>query len=104
MASAAPGNNIFLLRKCDLDPALYPITHNIVASYSKFYGAFSAVNGNYKEAYIFDNNAFNLNGEPLGQDFFGVNFYNANKYAIRNFNFFSMFHGPEDEIVHGIRC
>ena len=75
MASAAPSNNILLLRKCDLDPALYPISYNIVASFSEFYDAFSAVNGNYKEAYIFDNNAFNLNGEPIGPDFFGINFF-----------------------------
>ena len=94
MASAAPSNNILLLRKCDLDPALHPISYNIVASFSEFYDAFSALNGNYKEAYIFDNNAFNLNGEPIGPNFFGINFYNANKNAIRNLTFSQCFMGP----------
>ena len=93
MASAAPSNNIFLLRKCDLDPVIFPILYNFVASYSDFYDAFSAVNGNYKEAFIFDNKAFNLNGEPIGADFFGLNFYNANKNAIRNLTFSQCFMG-----------
>ena len=94
MAHAAPLNNIFLIRKRDVDPLLNTILYNLVSSYCDFYSAFSAVKGNYKTAYIFDNDSFRLNNEKIDPDFFGINFYNAHKPIIRSLTFSQCFMGP----------
>ena len=94
LAHAAPLNNIFLIRKRDVDPLLNPILYNLVSSYCDFYSAFSAVKGNYKTAYIFDNDSFRLNNEKIDPDFFGINFYNAHKPIIRSLTFSQCFMGP----------
>ena len=94
LAHAAPLNNIFLIRKRDVDPLLNPILYNLVSSYCDFYSAFSAVKGNYKTAYIFDNDSFRLNNEKIDLDFFGINFYNAHKPIIRSLTFSQCFMGP----------
>ena len=58
LRAAAPNGNVLLIRPCDINPSINPILHNFAGSYEKFYGDFSKVNGNYKEAYIFSNPAF----------------------------------------------
>jgi hypothetical protein len=52
---AAPGNNISLIRPCDLDPDLNPILHGIVCAYREFYSHFTKCNKNWRQAIIFDN-------------------------------------------------
>ena len=58
LRAAAPNGNVLLIRPCDINHSIHPILHNFTGSYEKFYGEFSKVNGNYKEAYIFSNPAF----------------------------------------------
>ena len=77
----------------DLDPDTNPILHNFAVSFSHFYSCFCRINGNYKEAYIFDNNAFNLDGQTINPEFFGLLFYNRYKNAIRSLTFASCFVG-----------
>ena len=76
---SAPDNNILAIRPGDLDPDTNPILHNFAESYSIFYGEFSKINGNYKEAYIFSNPAFTRGPDTvqtLDQNFFGNNMHN----------------------------
>ena len=76
---AAPDNNILAIRPGDLDPDTNPILHNFAESYSIFYGEFSKINGNYKEAYIFSNPAFTRGPDTvqtLDRNFFGNNMHN----------------------------
>ena len=94
LASAAPNHNIFLLRKRDVDPTLNPIIYNLTASFCEFYSSFCQVDGNYKEAFIFENNAFCINQELLDPNFFGQNFYNAHKNSLRSLTFSQCFMGP----------
>ena len=54
LASLAPVNNILLIRSSDVDPDINPILHNFAICYTHFYGCFSRLNGNYKEAFIFE--------------------------------------------------
>ena len=77
----------------DLDPDTNPILHNFAVSFSHFYSCFCRINGNYKEAYIFDNNAFNLDGQTINPEFFGLPFYNRYKNAIRSLTYASCFVG-----------
>jgi hypothetical protein len=54
------GNNILLIRPCDVDANTHPILHGMVLDYQSFYSKFCAANGNYKRAYIFDNDCFKI--------------------------------------------
>ena len=94
LANLAPSNNILLLRPSDVNPLINPILHNLVLSYTNFYGRYSRLNGNYKEAYIFENSAFALNDQQINAEFFGQNFYNLYKNNIISLTFSMCFMGP----------
>ena len=89
LATLAPLNNILLLRTSDVDPNVNPILAKLVKSYSTFYSCFSKINGNYKEAFVYENDAFSLNQQLIDRDFFGHVFYNRYKNIIRSLTFSS---------------
>ena len=94
LVMAAPEKNLTLLRSLDLDPVSSPILHNIASSFEKFYSDFSRVNGNFKAAYVFSNEAFKRSAADTGLldiQFFGQEFYNANKHRIRSLKFCDFF-------------
>ena len=99
LANLAPDNNILLLRKSDINPIVHPILANLVTSYSDFNGKFSAVNGNYKEAYIFENDAFQFQNNKIDVEFFGRNFYDRYKSKVRSLIFSSCYIGPRLKTV-----
>ena len=93
LATLAPLNNILLLRSSDVDLNVNPILAKLVESYSSFYSCFIKINGNYKEAFIFENEAFCLNHQLIDRDFFGHAFHNRYKNIIRTLTFSSCFMG-----------
>ena len=90
LRAAAPYGNILLIHPCDLNPSINPILHNFAGSYEKFYGEFSKVNGNYKEAYIFSNPA--LSRGPDTDLLLDHNFF-ANSNNVRALKFGDCFIG-----------
>ena len=76
-----------------MDPVVNPILSNLVDSHTKFYGCFSKINGNYKEALVFENDAFSLNNQLIDREFFGIAFYNRFKNNILSLTFSSCFMG-----------
>jgi hypothetical protein len=86
----SPGNNILAIRPCDIEKEVNPLMYEMVVGYRDFYGKFSSLNGNFKEAYIFDNPAVLV--EPtftgtINQSTFGAEFYMQNKLALRTLKF-----------------
>ena len=74
LRAAAPAGEIYLIRKCDLIRESNPILINLVSSFEIFYGEFSKKDGNYKNAYIFSNQAFTRGADSqllLDSEFFG---------------------------------
>ena len=96
LAASSPTGNILQLRSRDINEFTNPILQGLVESYEDFYSCFSAMNGNYKEAFIFDNAAFTRgptdNGK-LDPDFFGYDFYARYQNIIRELTFNSCFAG-----------
>jgi hypothetical protein len=95
LKNLAPGNNLLCIRPCDVDENLHPILFDLVVDYTKFYGKFSEINGNYKQAYIFDNKSFKLGPDFTGtikQYSFGRNFYTLHKNNFRKLKFTDCFH------------
>jgi exonuclease III len=94
LVSLAPNNNISLIRPCDLVAERNPILYNIVEAYRDFYCSFSKYGENYKEAYLFDNDAF-LWGphfrDPINTGTFGLRFYQENKDKIRSLKYSDCF-------------
>jgi hypothetical protein len=90
----APSNNILLLRTGDVDKNCHPILYNLVEDYSDFYGKFTAVNSNYKSAFIFDNQSIKCTPNlthTINCSTFGRAFYNRYKTQIRNLTFDNCF-------------
>jgi hypothetical protein len=80
-----------LIRCVDINATLNPTLYNIVRSYETLVAAFSTVNGNYKKAIIFENDAFKFStgndARRVNKEFFGNNFYEMNKLAIRRLTY-----------------
>ena len=96
LAFNAPMQNPFLIRESDLNPSINPILFNMAVNYVNFYKNFSAINGNYKEAYIFNNQTFCFgqnNQELFNEDFLGRDFINRHFNLIRTLKFCDLFHG-----------
>jgi hypothetical protein len=92
LASAAPDNDILLIRSCDFQ-ASSPILYSLIKNYEQFYGIFSGLNRNYENAYIFSNSTFTsvLGRNIIDVNFFGRDFYNRYKLNIRKLTFDSCF-------------
>jgi hypothetical protein len=90
----APGNKIELIRPVDVDISKHPILYGIVVAYRHFYGEFTKVNGNYRDAYVFDNPAFMWGPDftrTMNEVTFGANFYRENFQAIRSLKYSDCF-------------
>ena len=96
LALASPDCNILQIKSRDLNANSNPILKYLAESYEDFYSSFSCVNGNFKEAYVFDNAAF-VRGprdtRKLDPDFFGLDFYNRYRIHIRKLTFNNCFVG-----------
>ena len=96
LALASPDCNILQIKSRDLNANSNPILKYLAESYEEFYSCFSRLNGNYKEAYIFDNAAF-VRGprdtRKLDPDFFGLDFYTRYRIHIRKLTFNNCFVG-----------
>ena len=102
LRAAAPEHNITLIKSCDLSPEFNPILHGMALSFEYFYGEFSKLNGNYKNAYIFRNPAICRGGDTdlmLDINFFGEDFYHAHKPRIRKLTFSDCFVGDRVKTV-----
>ena len=91
----AYSNNIILAQAEDLDQAEHPILFHMVKNYNLFYARFTELNGNYKSAYIYNNEAFRFGpdgSELFNKRFFGLAFFEANQNRIRNLTFDDLFH------------
>jgi hypothetical protein len=96
LRSLAPGNNILLIRECDVPVTLHPILHHLVRSYCSFYADFCKVGSNFKKAVIFDNPCFTIGADHsrhLDRQFFGNNFYQTHEIVIRSLTFDLCFMG-----------
>jgi hypothetical protein len=90
----APGNNVLLIRACDINKDIHPVLHGLASAYEKFYSLFSLCNTNYIDGNIFANEAFRRPEAPeeiIGKNFFGLNFYNENEVIIRNLRYSDCF-------------
>jgi hypothetical protein len=90
----APGNNILCIRPCDIDVNTHPILYSLVADYTNFYGKYCELNGNFRSAYIFDNQSFKVGPTFTGtvqKNTFGNNFYRLHEAAIRKLKFSDCF-------------
>jgi hypothetical protein len=90
----SPNNNVLLLRSSDIARERNPVLFGLVLAYEKFYSSFSAAGGNYRNSYIFENSFFARTEIPhrlLNRQFFGVDFYNANKNIIHTLTFSDCF-------------
>ena len=96
LALTSPDCNILQIKSRDLNANSNPILKYLAESYEEFYSCFSRLNGNYKEAYIFDNAAF-VRGprdtRKLDPDFFGLDFYTRYRIHIRKLTFNNCFCG-----------
>ena len=96
MAANSPNGSIPQIRSRDFNVNVNPILKYITESYENFYSCFSTINGNYKEAQIFDNAAFTrgpADNNKLDPDFFGLVFYAQNTDRIRELTFNNCFSG-----------
>ena len=96
LTRCAPNHNLLLLRSSDVDVSANPILHHMAKNFENFYANFSAINGNYKEAFVFKNMTFSfgLNGQQsFNEEFFGRAFYNRHLNRIRTLKFCDLFHG-----------
>jgi hypothetical protein len=77
LKSLAPGGDLSRIRISDVDPARHPVLHNLVTSFTKLAAGHAKINGNYKLAFIFENEAFTWgeNEQLIDKSFFGNNFY-----------------------------
>jgi hypothetical protein len=83
---AAPEGVIPALRSADINPISSPINSHLVSCFEKFYAAFTKVNNNFKNAFIFNNEAFTRDGNStllLDPHFFGQEFFVLNEKKIR---------------------
>jgi hypothetical protein len=90
----SPGNNILLIRPCDIDANIHLILRGMVLDYQAFYSKFCAANGNYKRAYIFDNDCFKIGPAYTGninRATFGNGFYERYKIKLRSLNYENCF-------------
>ena len=76
-----------------MDPVVNPILANLADSYTKFYGCFSKIDENYKEALVFEIDAFTLNNQLIDKDFFEIAFFKRFKNTIQSLTFSSCFMG-----------
>jgi hypothetical protein len=96
--SSAPGNNILLLRKSDIDIRTNPVLHEFVEDYEKFYSYFTAYKGNFQDSFVFENRNFTRtenNALLLDRNFFGAALYDNNKLLIRNLKFSDCYRNGE---------
>jgi hypothetical protein len=94
MKSSSPNMNILTVRKADFNKKTNPLLYDIAEAYESFYCDFSNCDGNYKTAYIYENDAFTLgprDGGRISAAFFGQNFYNRHKNEIRKLTFENCF-------------
>ena len=87
MKRAAPNGTLTIIRSQDINRDTNPIIFHIVSCYEEFYSKFSQTDGNYKNSYVFCNSAFKRNANSnqlLDINFFGREFYEGNKFAIRS--------------------
>jgi hypothetical protein len=93
LLTAAPNNDILLLRKDDIENASHPILYNFCHAFDEFYVKFCRDGDNYYHAQIYDNAVFSDpdSGSTLNKNFFGINFYNTHKDKIRKIKFSDCF-------------
>ena len=86
LKNLAPGGDLSRIRISDVDPVRHPILHNLVGSFAKLVSGHAKINGNYKLAFIFENEAFTWgeNEHMLDRAFFGLNFYERYRNNIRD--------------------
>ena len=103
LALASPDCNILQIKSRDLNANSNPILKYLAESYEEFYSCFSRLNGNYKEAYIFDNAAF-VRGprdtRKLDPDFFGLDFYTRYRIHVRKLTFNNCFVGQRLKTIN----
>jgi hypothetical protein len=90
LKNLAPGGNISLIRRIDVDKNDHPILYNLVDSYCTFLTAFSDHEKNYQKSEIFYNPTFvrsRNDNNLLDIAFFTADFYNANKNVIRSLTY-----------------
>ncbi len=83
----APGNNITLIRPCDVDKTHHPILFNMAASYCSFVAEFTRINSNFRTVPFVDNPAIVRSPNDqrtLNNFFFSRDFYNLHKITLRN--------------------
>jgi hypothetical protein len=83
LVSISHDNNLSLLRATDIDADRHPILKNITSEFDNFRASFSAHNGNYKIAYIYENDAFRSGGVTINKQFFGHQFFRTHETRIR---------------------
>jgi hypothetical protein len=91
---AAPGNNILLLKRSDINRSIHPILYDIVTCYEKFYNVFVRCAANYEKSYIFCNDLFcraDNRSLLIDDKFFPRNFYLNNLNYIRTLKFIDCF-------------
>jgi hypothetical protein len=93
LLTAAPNNDILLLRKDDIEEASHPILYNFCYAFDDFYVRFCRECENYYHAQIYDNAVFRDpdSGSTLNKNFFGINFYTTHKNKIRKLKFSDCF-------------
>jgi hypothetical protein len=94
LIAAVPLNQLELLRPVDIDPNNNPLLYSLAVSYRHFYGEFTKVNGNYREAYIFDNPAFRWGPDftaTFTKDTLGAQFYRTHYNRIRTLTYQACF-------------
>jgi hypothetical protein len=89
----APNNDPLLIRSSDVCAARHPLLKNICLAYESFYQNFCKIDGNFRNAQIFENDTFIDPGtnQTLGRHFFGPAFYEQHKNNIRNLTYNNCF-------------
>jgi hypothetical protein len=90
----APGNNILLIKKSDIEKACHPILYDIVSDYCDFYDKFTKVNSNFKECFIFGNQSIKAAPDfarSISAQTFGRNFFENNENRIRSLTYANCF-------------
>jgi hypothetical protein len=85
----SPNNDPLQIRASDVSAQIHPVLHDICIAYEDFYFNFCKSERNYKSAQIFENSIFRDpgTGNMLGKQFFGIDFYNGYRDAIRKLSF-----------------
>jgi exonuclease III len=89
-----PENNILALRSSYFNPEVSPILHNLASCYEKFYDAYTLINENFRDAYVFENRCFKrnrLSNEIIDRNFFSREFFSNNSSKISNLKFSEFF-------------